>query len=94
MSTAGESPAPKDPGGKTDVVMYCRSWCGDCARARRWLDEHDISYVEIDVEADRDARVRAESHNDGRLHTPTFEIGDGVCVDFRPELLKDLLGLR
>ncbi len=75
------------------VVMYCRTWCGDCARARRWLDEHGIPYEEVDVEADPAARARAESHNDGRLHTPTFEIGDGVCVDFRPDKLSELLGL-
>jgi len=75
------------------VIMYCRSWCADCARARRWLESHNIPYVEIDVEMDADARRRAESHNDGRLHTPTFEIGDGICVDFRPETIKELLGL-
>lgn len=75
------------------VIMYCRSWCGDCARARRWLENHGIPYVEIDVEMDAEGRRRAEAHNAGRLHTPTFEIGDGVCVDFHPETLKELLGL-
>jgi mycoredoxin len=76
------------------VVMYCRTWCGDCARARRWLAEHNIPYTEVDVEADPAARDRAAGHNDGRLHTPTFEIGDGVCVDFRPDRLSELLGLN
>ena len=75
------------------VVMYCRSWCGDCARARAWLARHNIDYVEIDVENDPDALLRAARHNEGRLHTPTFEIGDGVCVDFRPERLCELLGI-
>ena len=75
------------------LTMYCRSWCGDCSRARRWLDEHNISYVEIDVEDDEGAREHAAGLNEGRLHTPTFTLGDGVCVDFRPEKLKDLLGL-
>jgi glutaredoxin len=76
------------------VVMYCRSWCGDCARARTWLASHGIPYVEVDVESDPDARARAAAHNEGRLHTPTFEIGDGVCVDFRPERLCELLGIE
>jgi mycoredoxin len=76
------------------VVMYCRSWCGDCARARRWLEGRGIPYIEIDVETDPGARDRAAAHNDGRLHTPTFEIGDGVCVDFRPEKLCQLLGIE
>lgn len=75
------------------VVMYCRKWCGDCARARVWLDAHHIAYTEVDVEEDPTARARAESHNQGHLHTPTFEIGDGVCVDFRPDTLSELLGI-
>ena len=76
------------------VIMYCRSWCGDCRRARAWLQEHDIPFTEIDVDDDPDAHAVAAGHNDGRLHTPTFEIGDGVCVDFRPEKLKELLGIE
>ncbi len=76
------------------VIMYCRAWCGDCRRARAWLEQHDVPFTEIDVEDDRDAHVRAAAHNEGRLHTPTFEIGDGVCVDFRPEKLKELLGME
>jgi glutaredoxin len=75
----------------TGLVMYCRSWCPDCARARKWLEDHDIPFTEIDVDEDRNARSQAEGLNEGRLHTPTFKLGDGVCVDFRPERLKDLL---
>lgn len=75
------------------LIMYCRSWCPDCMRARAWLDELGIEYVEVDVDHDPEGRERAESFNEGRLHTPTFEIGDGVCVDFRPERLRELLDL-
>jgi glutaredoxin len=78
---------------KTGVVMYCRSWCPDCARARRWLEEKNIPFTEIDVDDDRDARAHAESLNDGRLHTPTFEIGPDVCIDFKPDTLKGILGV-
>jgi mycoredoxin len=76
------------------LVMYCRSWCPDCARARVWLEEHHIPYREVDVDEDREARSHAENLNQGRLHTPTFMLGDGVCVDFRPEKLRDLLGMH
>lgn len=74
------------------IVMYCRTWCPDCMRARSWLDERGISYVEIDVDSDEMARQRAASLNDGRLHTPTFEIGDEICVDFKPDRLHELIG--
>ncbi|TLM77455.1 MAG: glutaredoxin family protein [Actinobacteria bacterium] len=76
------------------LVMYCRSWCGDCARARTWLDEHNIAYTEVDVEESADARIAAANINDGRLHTPTFVMGTETCVDFRPERLKELLELE
>jgi len=75
------------------VVMYCRQWCPDCARARMWLDARNIPYTEVDVDRDAEARDRAASHNEGKLHTPTFEIGEDVCVDFREERLIRLLGL-
>jgi mycoredoxin len=88
-----ESSAPKTAD-QPEVKMYCRSWCGDCRRARAWFDAHHIAYTEIDVEEDPNAHARAAAHNDGRLHTPTFEIGDGVCVDFRPDKLKELLGIE
>ena len=29
-----------------------------------------------------------------RLHTPTFEQGGETCIDFRPERLKELIGLE
>lgn len=76
------------------LVMYCRSWCGDCARARRWLEERGVDFVEIDVETDAEARQRAADHNEGRLHTPTFECGTEICVDFRPDRLCEILDIE
>ncbi len=75
------------------LTVYCRSWCGDCRRAIAWLDEHNIEYETIDVEKDPGGLARAEQINGGTLHTPTFEMGEDVCVDFRPERLAGLLGL-
>lgn len=76
-----------------ELRVYCRSWCGDCMRAKRWLDEHEVPYTEVDVEKDAAGREYAASLNDGDLHTPTFVCANGVCVDFRPDRLKELLGL-
>lgn len=75
------------------IRMYCRSSCPDCRRARNWLDEQGIEYEDIDVDTDAEARVFAASLNDGDLHTPTFVIGEGVCVDFKPDRLRELLEL-
>lgn len=80
--------------GHDTLMVYCRSWCGDCMRAKRWLDQRSIPYVEVDVEKDPAARQFAASLNDGDLHTPTFVCANGSCVDFDPKRLEELLGLH
>lgn len=89
----GEPLADRPADETAALVVYCRSWCPDCRRAKAWLDEHGIAYQEIDVDQDGAARDRAASLNDGRLHTPTFELGEEVCVDFRPERIREILDL-
>jgi mycoredoxin len=76
------------------LIVYCRSWCPDCARARAWLAEHDVPYVEVDVDSDLDARRRAAGYNSGDLHTPTFEMDGKTCVDFRPDRIREIIGLE
>ena len=73
-----------------DVVMYCRSWCGDCARARAWLDMNRVAYKEIDIErvpgAADECRALA-----GKIVTPTFRIKGETVVDFDESRLRELL---
>jgi glutaredoxin len=76
----------------TRVVMYCRSWCGDCMRAKRWLDANGIDYEEIDIELVPDAADTVRSIA-GKIITPTFEIGDETCVNFDEPKLRRLLGV-
>lgn len=90
MSGADDTMASDGP----QLTVYCRPWCGDCRRALAWLDEHDVPYRQVNVDEDADARARAAAHNLGDLHTPTFELGDDVCVDFRPQRLRELLGIE
>lgn len=76
------------------LYMYCTPWCGDCRRARAWLEARGIEYVEIDVSEDDDMREKAAAMNEGRLHTPTFEFDDAICVDFHPDRLCEILGIE
>lgn len=33
-----------------DVVMYSTTWCGYCKKAKRYFNQHNISFEEYDVE--------------------------------------------
>jgi len=72
-------------------IVYCRSWCGDCHRALRWLDDKGYEYTMIDIDEDQDARSRCVQLA-GKVITPTFEIGETCIVDFDPRALAEVLG--
>ncbi len=76
-----------------EIRVYCTPFCPDCRRARAWLDEHRIEYLEIDVTTSLDLRERVAALNNGDLHTPTFDIDGEIVVDFQEERLASLLGV-
>jgi len=74
-----------------NCVVYCRSWCGDCQRALRWMDEKGYDYQMVDIDLDLVARQRCVDLA-GKVITPTFEIGETCIVDFDPAALSAALG--
>ena len=79
------------PEEKPNCIVYCRSWCGDCHRALRWMDEEGYEYVVVDIEDVPEAAQRVVELA-GKVITPTFEIGDVCVVDLDPRALKEALG--
>jgi glutaredoxin len=79
------------------VVMYATSWCAVCARARTFLREHGVKYVEHDVEKDLSAasRLREKAAKAGveAKGVPIFEIGDRILPGFDEGTLKRMLNL-
>lgn len=55
------------------VVAYTTRWCGYCMAARRLLKRRNISYVEVDVSGDPDAR-RSLAELCGRTSVPQIFI--------------------
>lgn len=76
-----------------DVVMYCTSWCPDCKKARAWLEEHDVQFIEVNVNEYPQAAKQVRNWADGNLVTPTFSIHGQVVVDFDISKLKEVLGI-
>ena len=87
------TPPPPVPEPTADVVMYCTPWCPDCRKARTYLKEHGIAYVEVDISRDRAAAARVRGWANGNETTPTFNIKGTIIVNFDQPKLNKVLGI-
>ena len=60
--------------------MYGTGWCGDCHRAKAWLDGENIPYEFLDIESNVALRDRAVALNDGFQRVPVLEFDDGSVL--------------
>lgn len=61
-----------------DVVMYGAQWCGDCRRAKSYLERNDIPFTYVDLEAEPDHMATVMQYNEGRRSIPVVVFGDGT----------------
>jgi glutaredoxin len=96
--TAQPSAFPSAPSlspGKNKIVMYATKQCPVCKKARRWLLEQGIPYIEKDIKRDKAAAM--ELQKKGRAQgiptngVPVFEIGGKLVPGFDPKQIMRLL---
>lgn len=78
-----------------DLVVYSSSWCPDCRRAKRLLEETETRFDEVDIDRDAGAEAVVLQRSGGRRIVPTLRFGDRVwAFNPPPPLLRRLLGGR
>jgi len=76
------------------IKFYGVTWCGDCRRARRILDENQIPYQWIDIDQDEAGGKYVEQVNRGYRSVPTIVFADGsILVEPSAAELKEKLGI-
>ena len=78
-----------------DITLYCTGWCIDCRRAKQFLKERGVRFVEVDIDEDVDAEDLVLAVNEGRRKVPTIKFGDRyfACSPFDPYLLSSELNI-
>ena len=84
--------APR-PAAESGLTIYCTPWCSGCYKARAWLKEHDIPYVEVDISKDRAAARQVKAWANGNETTPTFDYRGTIIVDWDLPKLREALGV-
>lgn len=73
------------------VVMYCTPWCPDCRKARVWLKERGVDFVEVDISVNLNAARKVRSWGQGYQITPTFDVNGQIVLDFDQQKLSEML---
>jgi len=78
-----------------NIRIYTTGWCPDCRQAKRFLEEYQLPYAEIDIESDVRAAKFVRSANNGKRKVPTFDVDGHIfsCSPFSAHSLKQELGL-
>ncbi|MBI2852270.1 MAG: glutathione S-transferase N-terminal domain-containing protein [Chloroflexi bacterium] len=74
------------------IRVYGTTWCPDCARAKKVLNEHEIAFEWIDITGNKEAIAYVENINGGYRSVPTILFPDGsVLVEPSNAELKEKL---
>jgi glutaredoxin len=77
----------------SNVVVYSSSWCSDCRRAKRVLEEAAAPFDEVDIDRDVSAEALILERSGGRRVVPTLRFGERLwAFNPAPPLLRRLLG--
>jgi len=71
------------------VVLYSTSWCGYCAKTRRFFERNKINYVEYDIE--KSATAKREYDNLGGGGVPLVLVDRQLVRGYNPSLVVQFL---
>jgi glutaredoxin len=78
-----------------EITIYGTSWCVDCRRAKKFLEERGVDFSEVNIDEEPDAEELVLQVNEGRRKVPTIKIGDRyfACSPFDPYQLSSELNI-
>jgi glutaredoxin-like protein len=76
------------------IIIYGADWCVDCLRAKRFLNQFNISYRWINIDRDESGEEFVLNVNKGMRSIPTIVFEDGsILVEPSNILLAQRLGI-
>ncbi len=77
------------------IVIYSTLWCPDCRRAKSFLKDRGVDFVEVFIEGNAEAEGLVLRVNNGRRRVPTIQVGDRffACSPFNAQQLATELNV-
>lgn len=74
------------------VMIYSTLACPFCMMAKKFLEENNIDFEDIDVSTDQ-IRVQEMIKKSGQMAVPVIDIDGEIIVGFDKEKIRKALGL-
>ncbi|MCX7927211.1 MAG: glutathione S-transferase N-terminal domain-containing protein [Candidatus Omnitrophica bacterium] len=74
------------------VIIYSTPTCPYCIRAKQFLKEHNISFVDYDVSSDQE-KAEEMINKSGQMGVPVLDIDGQIIVGFNKEAISRALGI-
>ncbi len=68
---------------KPSILLYSATWCPDCTRAIRFLEEHSVHFQKVDISEDPQAAQLLEEKT-GKRGIPFLVAGDQWVRAYTP----------
>ena len=65
---------------KSEIKVYGTTSCGDCTRAKQFMDENGVSYNWTDVDEETQYQDYIKGLNNGQMRVPTIIFPDGSIL--------------
>ena len=67
---------------QSPVVLYATAWCGYCKKARQFLADYNIEYIEYDIEKSKEGKAQYDEL--GGRGVPVFLVNNQVVKGYDP----------
>ena len=75
-----------------DVIVYSTPTCPWCSRAKEFLRQNNIDFIDVDVSADQEKAMEMVQKS-GQMGVPVLDIKGSIVVGFNESRIRELLGL-
>jgi mycoredoxin len=77
------------------ITVYSTGWCPDCRRAKKFFMEHQVQFIDVDIEENPDGVPFVKNLNNGNRVVPTIIFPDGeILAEPSNSQLAAKLGLQ
>jgi len=77
------------------ITVYSTDWCPDCRRTKKFFVEHQVQFVNVDIEEIPDGVPFVKNLNNGMRIVPTIIFPDGeIMAEPSNAQLAQKLGLQ